>query len=103
MYQRFVCFKFKENTPSELIKRHLDMFAALKDSIPQIMSYSGGRTFDGGEGKDEFDTAHYVTYKTRADIDIYFHHEAHQEFIAANEANWDKVLVVDSALSSEVV
>jgi len=98
MYQRFVCFKFKENTPDSAIEQHLEMFAELKEAIPQIVSYSGGKTFKGGEGADNFDTAHYVTYKTQADIAIYFHHEAHQRFMKVNQPNWEDVLVVDSAL-----
>ena len=101
MYQRFVCFKFKEKTPSEAIQQHLEMFAALKKHIPQIVGYAGGKTFSSGEGGNRFDTAHYVTYATRADIDIYFHHAAHQEFIEANKAHWEDVLVVDSQIPSE--
>jgi hypothetical protein len=99
MYQRFVCFKFVENTPSGAIQRHLGMFAALKDTIPQIVSYAGGKTFTGGEGADRYDTAHYVTYKTEEDIDIYFHHPAHQEFMEANRVHWADVLVVDSEVN----
>ena len=98
MYQRFVCFKFNENTPPEAIRQHLDMFAALKDTIPQIVSYIGGKSFPGGEGTGRYDTAHYVTYATKEDIDTYFHHAAHQEFIEANKAYWEDVLVVDSEI-----
>ena len=100
MYQRFVCFKFKDNTSDGIIQQHLDMFAALKASIPQIASYAGGGTFTGGEGDRKFDTAHYVTYKTREDINIYVHHVAHQEFINANKNHWEDVLVVDSKITS---
>lgn len=99
MYQRFVCFKFKPDTPPQAIQQHLDMFAALKDAIPQIVSYAGGRTFAGGEGQEKFDTAHYLTYRTREDIDIYFQHLAHQEFIEANKAHWENVLVLDSKIT----
>ena len=100
MYQHFVCFKFKENTPAEAVQGHLDMFAALKDAIPQIVTYAGGVTFSGGEGAEKFDTAHNVTYQTKEDIDIYFHHPAHQEFIEVNKAHWEDVLVVDSEITS---
>lgn len=96
MYQRFVCFKFKANTPAEVIAEHLAMFAGLKDSIPQITRYTGGRVVKDGEGWGKFDTAHYVTYAAKADIDVYFHHEAHQAFIEANKEYWENVLVVDS-------
>lgn len=100
MYQRFVCFKFKEETPSEALQQHLDMFAALENSIPQIQSYAGGIIFPGGEGEGKYDTAHYVTYTTKEDIDLYFHHQAHQEFIEANKEHWEDVLVVDSEVPS---
>jgi hypothetical protein len=75
------------------------MFAVLKDTIPQIVSYSDGITFTGGEGASKFDTAHYVTYQTKEDIDIYFHHPAHQEFIQDNKAHWKDVLVIDSQIA----
>jgi len=100
MYQHFVCFKFKENTPSTIIQRHLDMFAALKDAVPKIVTYAGGVTFSGGESADKFDTAHNVTFQTKEDIDIYFHHPAHQAFIEANKADWEEVLVIDSEITS---
>jgi hypothetical protein len=100
MYQRFVCFKFKEDTPPDNIQKHLEMFAALPGSIPQILTYNGGKVFDGGEGTGKYDTAHYVTYATREDIDIYFHHLAQQDFIEANKANWEDVLVVDREIIS---
>ena len=101
MYQRFVCFKFKDNTPADAIQQHLEMFAALKEAIPQILNYAGGRSFLDGEGSEKYDTAHYATYRTKSDIDIYFHHPAHQEFIEANKSNWVDVLVVDSEIISQ--
>ena len=98
MYQRFVCFKFKENTPPDAITQHMDMFAALKNVIPQIVNYVGGTTFIEGEGNERFDTAHYVTYKSKDDIDLYFHHPAHQKFITVNQNHWENVLAVDSEI-----
>lgn len=91
-------FKFKENTPADAIQRHLAMFAVLKDAIPQIVSYAGGKTYTGNEGADRYDTAHFVTYMTEEDIGIYFYHAAHQKFIEANKAHWEDVLVVDSEI-----
>ncbi|MFN2234006.1 MAG: Dabb family protein [Anaerolineales bacterium] len=98
MYQRFVCFKFKEDSPPDAVIQHMDMFAALKNTIPQIVSYAAGKTFAGGEGDEKFDTAHYVTFQSKDDIDRYFHHPAHQEFIVANRDHWEDVLVVDSEI-----
>ena len=96
MFQRFVCFKFREGTPADAIQTHLNMFAALPGQIPEIVAYAGGRVVQDSEQPAQYDTAHYVTYATRADIDVYVHHPAHQAFIAANKPNWDNVLVVDS-------
>lgn len=100
MYQHIVFFKFRENSPSDAIQHHMDMFAALKDAIPQIVSYAGGVTFPGGEGQSKFDTAHYLTYQTKEDIDIYIDHAAHQEFVEANKAHWKDVLVIDAEITS---
>jgi len=99
MYQRFVCFKFKANTPPAAVHQHLTMFAALATTIPEIVSYAGGITFPEGEGADKYNTAHYVTYNTQEDIDTYFHHPAHQEFIQANQDHWEDVLVLDSKIT----
>lgn len=99
MFQWFVCFKFKEGTPQAAIDQHMAMFAALKDAIPQIVAYAGGICVEV-EQPCQYDSAHYVTYATKSDIDIYFHHAAHQAFIEANKAHWDSVLVIDSEISS---
>ena len=58
MIQHFVCFRFKDSTSPEAVQQHLDMFAELKDKIPQIVDYSGGPVVPGEERK--FDTAHNV-------------------------------------------
>ena len=96
MLQRFVCFKFLEDTPSLVIQQHVDMFASLQDLIPQIVSYSGGRTYLDGQGNEKFDTAHCVKFQSKEDIDLYFHHPAHQKFINDNQDQWHEVLVIDS-------
>ena len=100
MYQRIVCFKFKDNTPQDLIQQHMNMFADLQHSIAQIVSYAGGLVMQTEETPPQYDSAHTVTYHTAEDIDGYFHHEAHQAFIRANQAIWDQVLVLDSEITS---
>jgi hypothetical protein len=100
MMQRFVCFKFKAGTPQDAIDEHMRMFAALQDVIPQIVTYAGGAVVRGDtDPPSPYDSAHVVTFAAREDIDAYFHHEAHQAFIAANKTFWDDVLVVDSEVS----
>ena len=96
MLQRFVCFKFAADAPRTAIQKHLEMFAELESLIPQIVSYSGGRTYLNGEGHEAFDTAHYVKFQSKEAIELYFHHPAHQKFIQDNKDLWQDVLVIDS-------
>jgi hypothetical protein len=99
MYQRVVCFKFVSGATEESIQHHLDRFKQLKSLIPQIVSYSGGRVVASETHPSlPYDTVHYVTFASLADIDLYFHHEAHQRFIEENKPIWDNVLVLDSLI-----
>ena len=97
--QRIVCFKFKADTSQEDKDRHMADFAALKAAIPQILSYSGGFALAGDVGEPpDYDTLHYLTFDSLDDVDLYFHHEAHQKFIAANKQSWDGVFVLAAEL-----
>ena len=98
MYQRIVCFKFKKDATEQTIQHHLDSFKALKQQIPQIVSYHGGRTISENDQPPEYDSMHDLTYATQEDIDVYFHHDAHQRFIQDNKTIWEKVLVLDAAI-----
>ncbi len=95
--QRIVCFKFKADAPPEAVARHMSHFARLKTEIPLIVSYHGGKTLTGDKGAaPEYDVMHYMTFGTEGDIEAYFGHPKHKEFIQANKAIWDKVLVINS-------
>lgn len=95
--QRIVCFKFKADAPPEAVARHMSHFARLKEEIPLIVSYHAGKTLTGDKGAaPEYDVMHYMTFRTEADIEAYFGHAKHKEFIQANKAIWDKVLVINS-------
>ncbi len=99
MVQRIVCFKFQAGTSAEAIQAHMDHFRRLKDEIPQIVSYSGGLIAgDDRNTTDEYDSLHYATFASLEDIDIYHDHAAHQAFIEANKAIWEKVLVLNSTV-----
>ena len=98
MIQHFVCFKFKPDTSQVEIQKHMEMFASLEEKISQITSYRGGKVLEGFEGAEKYDTAHYVTFANKSDVDIYFYHEAHQEFIESNKNIWADILVIDSEI-----
>ena len=95
--QRTVCFKFKPETSQAAVQQHMQDFAGMKDFIPQIQEYRGGPTRPGDYNRpSDFDTMHYMTFASMEDIDIYFHHEAHQRFIQRNKEVWASVQVLNS-------
>ncbi len=97
--QRIVCFKFKAEASQQDKDKHMADFAALKAAIPQILTYSGGFALAGDVGAaPDYDTLHYLTFASMDDVDLYFHHEAHQQFIAANKNAWDGVFVLAAEL-----
>ncbi len=101
MYQRIVCFKFNSDVTEEAVQQHMAEFAALKDSIPQIMSYSSGLTeADSGGKTPEYDSLHYLTFESMDAIAAYVPHAAHQAFVQANSEKWEKVLVLNSKVDA---
>jgi len=74
-----VCFKYKEGATAERIKKMEADFRALKEKIPQIMSYTGGATIPSGKDKD-FNHCSVVTFKDKADLDAYVKNPDHQAF-----------------------
>lgn len=95
--QRIVAFKFKEDASEEAIQKHMDYFASLQDSIPQILSYRAGTTFPAEyENTGDYDVLHYSTFESEEAIEAYFNHPAHQRFIEANKDIWTNVIVLNS-------
>lgn len=94
--KHIVYFKFKSSASEEEIRRHMNMFASLSDTIPGITAYTAGRTFDVGyEPTGDYDVAHCLSCESREALEHYFHHDAHQAFIAQNKDIWEDVLVVN--------
>lgn len=95
--QQIVCFKFKEGIKNEAIEQHMREFAALKHEIPQIISYTSGKTLQGvGNNSSDYDVMHYITFQSEADIETYNRHEKQRAFVKNNQKNWDKVFVINS-------
>ncbi|MBZ0293996.1 MAG: Dabb family protein [Anaerolineae bacterium] len=95
--QRVVCFKFKADVSDLDIQKHVADFAALKAAIPQIRTYSGGLCRSGDHGAaPQYDILHYMTFASMDDVEVYYHHEAHQQFVQANRHLWENVLVLNS-------
>jgi hypothetical protein len=98
-YQRIVCFKFKAGASDKSIRFHMQSFSALKETIPQIVSYSGGLTTpEKPSDVPKFDSLHYLTFAAEADITQYHDHPAHLQFIKDNQAIWEDVLVLNAPI-----
>jgi len=99
MYQRIVCFTFKENVSEHDIQEHCRDFAQLKDSIPQILSYAGGRSVvTSVDSEPQWEAVHCATFARIEDIEAYFHHPAHQEFIQKHKQIWETVFVCNATI-----
>ena len=96
--QRIVCFKFKQGTSAEAIKQHMADFQDLKRQMPEIAAYSAGETFGEENSKAEYDVMHYLTFRTEAEVEKFRESTQYKAFEKANEAKWDKVLVINSEI-----
>lgn len=95
--QHVVAFKFKEDASPEAIQKHMDDFGGLKAKIPEIRSYEAGKTFKVTyEPTADYDMMHYTTFASEADMETYFNHPAHQQFIEENKDSWADVFVSNS-------
>lgn len=99
MFQRIVCFKFKDGIEAASIEKHLRDFGRLQDLIPCIRQYRAGRSVPGNQQKPpEYDSVHYLTFSSLEERQTYIDHEAHQSFIESNKPAWEKVFVIDSEI-----
>lgn len=96
--QRIVCFKFKKGTTDAAIKQHMADFQDLKRELPEIAGYSAGNTFSEESSSSEYDVMHYLTFRTDVEVEKFRTSSQYQAFEKANEANWDKVLIINSEI-----
>ncbi|MFD2523992.1 Dabb family protein [Emticicia soli] len=96
--QSIVCFKFKQGTSAEAIKNHLVQFQGLKRDLPEIVSYSAGNTISENGSEAEYDVMHYLTFRTDAEMEKFRKSAQYEAFEKSNEANWEKVLVINSEI-----
>jgi hypothetical protein len=95
--KHIVYFGFKQDASPVAINQHMEMFAALANTISGITDYSAGHTFKVDyESTADYDVLHCVTCESRLALEAYFHHPAHQAFIEANKAIWQDVMVVNA-------
>jgi len=98
-FQRIVCFKFKAGISAEAKTKHINEFAALSKTIPQILSYRAGKTVKGETKADlEYDIMHYLTFEKEQSIVQYDVHPAHKKFVEDNKGSWEKVIAINGAI-----
>ena len=90
-----VLFKFKEGTTSNQLNSYETAFGALKNKIPEIVSFEWGLN-NSPEGLEKgFTHCFFVTFASEADRDIYLPHPDHQAFVSLIGPSVEDVLVVD--------
>ncbi len=90
-----VSFKFKADAGADKIKEVEKAFAALKQKIPQIVSYEWGTNISPEKLNKGFTHAFVLTFKNAGDRDAYLVHPAHKEFGKLVGPVLDDVFVVD--------
>ena len=94
--QRIVCIKFKAGTTPEEMEKHMRDFANMKKAVKDLTAYSAGHVQKSENGSNEFDVIHYLTFRTHEGAEQYALNADRKEFVKNNQANWDKVLEVNS-------
>jgi len=96
--QRVVCIKFKPGTTSEDIEKHMRDFASLKNHVSDVVAYSAGKVQKTDGNANAYDVVHYLTFRTNDAAKKYALNADRKEFVKNNEANWDKVLEMNSSI-----
>jgi multidrug efflux pump subunit AcrB len=96
--QTIVCYKFKEGTSAEAMKKHLEQFQDLKRELPEIVNYSAGNTIAESGTNAEYDVMHYLTFRTDSEMEKFRQSTQYKAFEKSNGANWEKVLVINSEI-----
>lgn len=95
-YRHVVLFKFKDSSSEADVKKIEKAFAALKSvSALKIVDYEWGKNVSPEGLDDGFTHCFFVTFASKADLEAYLPHKAHQDFVSLLKPHLDKVLVVD--------
>ena len=93
-----VCFKFKDGTTPEQIKKVEQDFAALKSKIPQIAAFEWGTNVSPEKHDKGFTHCFFLTFNSATDRDAYLPHPAHKAFAGSLGSIIADVFVVDYAV-----
>jgi hypothetical protein len=94
-YRHIVLLKFKDAAPAAEVKKIEDAFAALKGQIELVKGFEWGTNVSPEGLSQGFTHIYFVTFASKADLEKYLPHPAHQDFVTLLKTQVDKVLVVD--------
>lgn len=90
-----VCFKFKDTSTKDDVRKIEEAFAQLPKKIDAIKDFEWG-TDNSPEGKAQgFTHCFLVTFADEKGRDAYLPHPAHQDFVKIVGPHVDKVFVID--------
>ena len=92
-----VCFKYKEGTTEQDVKRIEDAFRALKTSIPGIVSFQHGTNISPEKRNNGFTHAYVLAFESEKARDEYLPHPEHKKFgsVVGPHLAKDGVFVID--------
>jgi hypothetical protein len=95
MLRHVVCFKFKDGTSAEDIKKVEDAFSALPSKIKEIKSFEFGTNNSPENLNQGFTHCFLVSFESEKDRAVYLPHPAHLAFVEVLKPHLDKVFVID--------
>lgn len=97
MFTHVVLFWLKKDSPAEARPQLLDDCRAYLAKIPTIKFIDAGRPAMTPRDvvDNSYDVGLVTVFDNREGHDIYQVHELHQQFIARNKPNFDRVLIYD--------
>jgi hypothetical protein len=93
--EHVVSFKFKPTASAADIKKVEDAFRALKDKIPEIVSFEWGTNVSKENRDKGFTHCFILSFKSEKDRDNYINHPEHEKFKAIVGPVIADVFVID--------
>lgn len=95
-FRHIVLFKFKDTATPEQVKEIETAFAKLPEQIDVIKAFECGKMDNAEVGlNDGLTHAFLVTFASKADLEKYLPHAAHQAFVEKVKPLLDKALIFD--------
>ena len=90
-----VSFQFKEEVSEERRAQAVQNFLDLKNEIPEIKKFEGGKNISTGGLNKGFTHCFILTFESEAAKDIYLPHPAHVRVVEENKPLFSDLLVFD--------